>query len=108
MQIAMEIFFCRSFLIFAVKNSGKKFYATGPLCLIPNSTQILCRQREKMSPILAEISQKIMTCGQATGPQVDGNCFYLVLFTSTMKTEVSVISLSRNRHFEKCPSFQGL
>ena len=29
MQIAMEFFFCRSFLIFAVENSGKKFYATG-------------------------------------------------------------------------------
>ena len=33
MQIAMDFFFSRSFLIFAVKNSGKKFYATGPLCI---------------------------------------------------------------------------
>ena len=36
MQIAMHnfFFFCRRFLIFAVKNSGKKFYATGALMLI--------------------------------------------------------------------------
>ena len=33
MQIAMDFFFCRSFLIFAVKNSGKKFYAMGPLTI---------------------------------------------------------------------------
>ena len=29
-KLQWNFFFCRSFLIFAVKNSGKKFYATGP------------------------------------------------------------------------------
>ena len=29
-KLHWQLFFCRSFLIFAVKNSGKKFYATGP------------------------------------------------------------------------------
>ena len=34
MQIAMDFFFCRSFLSFYRKKLRQKFYATGPVCVL--------------------------------------------------------------------------
>ena len=60
MQIAMEFFFCRSFLIFAVKNSGKKFYATGPRSIEPHNAVRMGPHAPHVAPIMCALQ---IPCG---------------------------------------------